>query len=318
MLGRLRRGAEQLYARVLEAELSETPSHVAVIQDGNRRYADSAGVEKTQGYQSGAETTEQLLSWCEELGIEEVTLYAFSTENFKRPEEDREQLFDLITEKLREFADAEEVHDKEVRIQAVGETHRLPQRVQDAIAYADERTGDYDRLQLNIALAYGGRAELLQATREIARGVQSGELDPADVDIETVDAALYDGPTRSVDLIIRSGGDERTSNFLPWQANGNEAAVYFTTPYWPEFRRVDFLRGIRTYQYRDESWGQTRVRRARALWRALGPAAAPDARRTLQRFLRGGRGEESADRESEATAGPPQEATDGGSPEPDS
>jgi len=317
MLGRLRTGAERLYARVLEAELSETPSHVAVIQDGNRRYADSAGVEKTRGYQHGADTTEQLLNWCEGLGIEEVTLYAFSTENFKRSEEERETLFDLITEKLREFADAEDVHEKEVRICAVGETHRLPRRVQDAIAYADERTGGYDRLQLNIALAYGGRAELLKATRDIARKVREGRLEPDDIDVATVEAALYDGPTQNVDLIIRSGGDERTSNFLPWQANGNEAAVYFTTPYWPEFRRIDFLRGIRTYQYREESWAQTRFMRARAFGRALGPAVAAGARRTLERFLgRGSVAEESvAEAEAEGSApAQPQEATDGGSP----
>jgi tritrans,polycis-undecaprenyl-diphosphate synthase [geranylgeranyl-diphosphate specific] len=318
MLGRLRRGAERLYARVLEAELTETPTHVAVIQDGNRRYADSRGVEKTEGYESGAETTEQLLNWCDNLGIDEVTLYAFSTENFKRPEEDREALFDLITKKLREFADAEEVHEREVRICAVGETHRLPERVQDAIAYADERTGDYDRLQLNIALAYGGRAELLQATRAIARRVQGGELTPEEVNVEAVESELYDGPARNVDLIIRSGGDERTSNFLPWQANGNEAAVYFTTPYWPEFRRIDFLRGIRTYQYRDSTWRQSRLRRARALVRALGPEAVGDARETFEQFLQGGTDPDEEGSAAGSDASPtPQEATDGGSPEPD-
>jgi tritrans,polycis-undecaprenyl-diphosphate synthase [geranylgeranyl-diphosphate specific] len=317
MLGRLRHGAEQLYSRVLEAELTETPTHVAVIQDGNRRYADSAGVEKTEGYESGAETTEQLLNWCDDLGIEEVTLYAFSTENFKRPEDDREALFDLITKKLREFADAEEVHEREVRICAVGETHRLPQRVQDAIAYADERTGEYDRLQLNIALAYGGRAELLKATREIARRVRDGDLNPEEVDVETVESALYDGPARTVDLIIRSGGDERTSNFLPWQANGNEAAVYFSTPYWPEFRRIDFLRGIRTYQYRDSTWRQTRLKRARALGRALGPEAVADAREAFEQFLRGGTERDEDEVTTDSDASPtPQEATDGGSPEP--
>ena len=314
MLGRLRNGAEALYARVLEAELTETPSHVAVIQDGNRRYADSAGLGKSEGYEAGAETTERLLNWCEELGIEEVTLYTFSTENFSRTEEERETLFDLITGKLREFADAEEVHEKEVRICAVGDTHKLPQRVRDAIAYADERTGEYDRLQLNIALAYGGRAELLNATRAIAQDVRDGRIGPADIDVGTVETALYDGPTRNVDLIIRSGGDERTSNFLPWQANGNEAAVYFTTPYWPEFRRIDFLRGIRTYQYRDQAWHQSRLNRARALAQALRPAAVPDARKTFERFLdRGEKPEENEGKPTEADGGTasPQDAVDG-------
>jgi len=265
MVDRLREPIERLYARVLETELGELPTHVAVIQDGNRRYARTRGVEKTRGHKEGAETTEALLQWCDELGIEEVTLYAFSTENFDRPADEREALFDLITEKLREFADAEDIHENEVRIRAIGETHELPERVQEATEYADERTGEYDKLHLNIALAYGGRAELLGATREIARRVKAGELNPEEVDVATIEQALSDGPTQSVDLIIRSGGDERTSNFLPWQANGNEAAVYFSAPYWPEFRRIDFLRGLRTYGHREESWRQTRIRRARAL-----------------------------------------------------
>ncbi|MXR50873.1 di-trans,poly-cis-decaprenylcistransferase [Halovenus sp. WSH3] len=264
MSRRFRGPVERLYARVLESELEMTPSHIAVIQDGNRRYAAERGVDKTTGHKQGAQTTEKLLKWCGDLDIQEVTLYAFSTENFERPPDEREALFDLITEKLRDFADADDVHEREVRIRAIGETDELPERVRDAIEYAESRTESYDRLYLNIALAYGGRAELLGATRDIARAVQRGEIDPAEITPETVEQALPDGPSRSVDLIIRSGGDERTSNFLPWQANGNEAAVYFTAPYWPEFRRIDFLRALRTYNYREASWRQTRVRRARA------------------------------------------------------
>jgi tritrans,polycis-undecaprenyl-diphosphate synthase [geranylgeranyl-diphosphate specific] len=279
MLRRLRTPIEGLYARVLESELEATPSHIAVIQDGNRRYAAKRGVDKTTGHREGAQTTEELLKWCGDLDIEEVTLYAFSTENFERPPEEREALFDLITEKLRDFADADEIHEREVRIRAIGQTADLPQRVRDAVAYAESKTGEYDRLHLNIALAYGGRAELLDATRTIAAAVEAGDLDPDDVTIETIDEALPDGPSRSVDLIIRSGGDERTSNFLPWQANGNEAAVYFTTPYWPEFRRIDFLRALRTYDYREESWHGTRIRRARALASVLGETATAAGRR---------------------------------------
>jgi tritrans,polycis-undecaprenyl-diphosphate synthase [geranylgeranyl-diphosphate specific] len=284
MLSRLRDVAETLYERVLESELSETPSHVAVIQDGNRRYADKQGADPTAGHRAGAETTEALLDWCDELDIEEVTLYAFSMENFKRPKEEREALFDLISEKLREFADANKVHEGKVCIRAIGETDQLPPRMQDAIAYAQRRTSDYDRLYLNVALAYGGRVELLSAAREITARVAAGDLDPEEVDSRTVESALYEGPTQDVDLIVRSGGDERTSNFLPWQANGNEAAVYFSAPYWPEFRKIDFLRSIRTYEHREESWRQSRAKRARALVKTLGPAACPDARHTLERF----------------------------------
>jgi tritrans,polycis-undecaprenyl-diphosphate synthase [geranylgeranyl-diphosphate specific] len=287
MASGVRRRLEGVYERLLEREISGAPTHVAVIQDGNRRYARERGAEKTEGHRAGADATEQLLRWCGDLGIEELTLYAFSTENFERPPAEREALFDLITEKLRTFADREEVHDRAVHIRAIGETHRLPDRVRAAVDYAESRTADYDRLHLNVALAYGGRAELLGVARDVAREAAAGDVRPAEVDIAAIERRLTTGPTRAVDLIIRTGGDERTSNFLPWHANGNEAAVYFCTPYWPEFSRVDFLRALRTYQSRQESWRRTRARRAAALLRALGDVELEEARRILGRFREG-------------------------------
>jgi len=284
MRARLRRAGYAVYERLLRRELSGTPSHVAVIQDGNRRYARKEGVDTSQGHSEGAETTEALLNWCDDLGIDEVTLYAFSTENFDRPKEQREYIFDLVEEKLRSFADADRVHDAEVCIRAIGERDMLPERVREAIDYAERRTGHYDRLNLNVALAYGGRAELLGAARDIADAVQAGELDPEDVDADTVEGFLYEGPTRDVDLIVRTGGDERTSNFLPWHANGNEAATFFCAPYWPEFRKIDFLRAIRTYQNREASWRATRARRAMSLVHAVEDADLSQARRVLGRF----------------------------------
>jgi tritrans,polycis-undecaprenyl-diphosphate synthase [geranylgeranyl-diphosphate specific] len=130
MLARFRGVALQVYERLLEREVSGAPTHVAVIQDGNRRYARKRGEERTEGYRAGAETTEAMLRWCRDLDVEELTLYAFSMENFERPPDQREALFDLIEEKLYQFADREEVHDHEVRIRAIGETDRLPARVE--------------------------------------------------------------------------------------------------------------------------------------------------------------------------------------------
>jgi len=283
-MSRVRTWSRRAYERLLEWELSGTPDHVAVIQDGNRRYASKKGESATEGHREGAKTTEAVLDWCDELDVRELTLYAFSTENFDRPKDQREDLFDLIEGKLREFADADRVHESEVRIRAIGETHRLPERVRDAIDYAEARTDQYDRLHLNVALAYGGRAELLSAARGAAEDVAAGDLDPDDIDVAALEERLYEGPVRDVDLILRTGGAERTSNFLPWHANGNEAAVYFCTPYWPEFRKVDFLRSIRTYEHREESWRKTRARRALALVRALGGAEVTEARRVLSRF----------------------------------
>jgi tritrans,polycis-undecaprenyl-diphosphate synthase [geranylgeranyl-diphosphate specific] len=284
MLDRVRRAGYRLYGRLLEREITGAPTHVAVIQDGNRRYARQRGGDATDGYRAGAETTEEVLRWCDQLGVEELTLYAFSTENFERDREEREVLFDLLERKLLEFADREEIHEKGVRIRAIGEVDRLPPRVREAVDHAESRTAGYDRLHLNIALAYGGRAELLGAARDIAREIEAGALDPGDIDADAVEQRLYEGPTRDVDLIIRTGGDERTSNFLPWHANGNEAAVFFCTPYWPEFRRIDFLRAIRTYESREESWRRTRARRALALVSALRDAELEEARRVVSRF----------------------------------
>ena len=273
MRERLRGAALGLYERLLEREVSGAPEHIAVIQDGNRRYADNHDRDPTDGHRAGAETTEAMLDWCADLGVTELTLYTFSTENFERPREEREELFDLIERKLYDFADQERTHREEVGIRAIGQLERLPERVREAVDYAERRTAEYDRFRLNVALAYGGRAELLSAARSVARDVETGELDPAEVDTEEIERRLGERSARDVDLIVRTGGDERTSNFLPWHANGNEAAVYFCAPYWPEFRRVDFLRAVRTYQSRRESWQQSRAERAGALVRALGPDA---------------------------------------------
>ncbi len=272
-----------VYERLLEREISGVPTHVAVIQDGNRRYAEKRGDDRTEGHRAGADTTERVLSWCADLGVEELTLYAFSTENFERPKAEREALFDLIAEKLRTFADRPEIHERGVRIRAIGETRRLPERVREAVAHAEARTADYDTFHLNVALAYGGRAELLGVAREIAREAAAGDCSPEDVTVAAIEDRLTTRPTRAVDLIIRTGGAERTSNFLPWHANGNEAAVYFCAPYWPEFSRVDFLRAIRTYEARRESWRRTRMKRAATLVRAVGDVDFDEATRIVGR-----------------------------------
>jgi len=272
------------YEHLLRREISGSPTHVAVIQDGNRRYARQHGDDAPDGHRAGAKTTEDVLSWCQDLGVEELTVYAFSTENFDRPDDELEPLFDLLADKLREFADADSVHENEVCVRVIGDQSMLPERVRSAARYAEERTREHDRFVLNVALAYGGRNELLHAARSVVRDVDAGDLDPSEVEVSTVEDRLYDCPVRDVDLIIRTGGDERTSNFLPWHANGNEAGVFFCAPYWPEFSKVDFLRAIRTYENREESWRRTRARRGLALVRAFGNAELEEARTVVERF----------------------------------
>lgn len=280
----LSRRIRRAYERLLRWEISGVPTHVAIIQDGNRRYAREHGGKASDGHQAGAETTEAVLRWCEELGIEELTLYAFSTENFNRSPGERAALFDLLEAKLYEFADADQVHENEVCIRAIGQVDLLPEQVQRAVQYAERQTRGYDRFRLNIALAYGGRSELLAAARDVGRAVASGELQPDAIDVAEIENRLYDRSVRDVDLIIRTGGDERTSNFLPWHANGNEAAVVFCAPYWPSFSKTDFLRVIRTYESREASWRRTRTRRAVEIVRAVASTELDDARAVAQRL----------------------------------
>jgi len=280
----IERRLQRSYERLLRREIGDGPAHVAIIQDGNRRYARKNGRKAPEGHREGADTSEQVLEWCEELAVDELTLYAFSTENFNRPSDEQEPLFDIIESKLYELADSDRVHDSEVCLRAIGEIDRLPERVQTAIAYAERQTAGYDAFRLNVALAYGGRNELLRAAREVTASVDRGELSADQIDVATIESHLYRQPIRDVDLIIRTGGDERTSNFLPWHANGNEAAVYFCAPYWPEFSKVDFLRGIRTYESREQSWQQSKVERSLALIRTLSSVELTEAKRVAGRL----------------------------------
>lgn len=279
----LKKRIRRVYLRELKESIEESPEHVAVIQDGNRRYARDHGMDSSSGHEHGADTTEDLLHWCEEVGIREVTLYTLSTENFNRPADELESLFDLICKKLYEFADAELVHKNKVQIRALGDIHQLPTRVVDAIQYAEDQTAEYNQLQLNIALAYGGRNELLRAAKDITRDVDNGTLTPDDVCVSEIEDRLYRGSIRDVDLIIRTGGAERTSNFLPWHGNGNEAAVYFCTPYWPEFDKIEFFRAIRTYESREESWQRDQNYRAIALLRAVAESEYQDRKQVIKR-----------------------------------
>ncbi|HQF16922.1 MAG: Tritrans,polycis-undecaprenyl-diphosphate synthase (GGDP specific) [Methanosaeta sp. PtaB.Bin039] len=244
-----------LYERLLQRHVSGNllVSHVAVIQDGNRRFARHQGLPVRDGHRQGARITEKISDWCLELGIKHLTVYAFSTENFARQDDEKEYLFDLISEKLREMAVSEKTHRNRVRVRAIGRIEMLPEKVQAAIREAEDATLGYDGLYFNLALAYGGQCELADAARNLARLVQTGKIRADQVEEETIGRYLYphgDAPVPKVDLIIRTGGEARTSNFLPWQANGNECAAYFCAPLWPEFRKIDFLRALRTSQSR--------------------------------------------------------------------
>lgn len=245
--------ARDAYEAFWERRLSfsEVPEHVAVVQDGNRRYARSKGDDPTEGHEEGAETTEAVLDWAYEVGVEEMTLYAFSTENFERDEDELEDLFDIIADKLDELADSEKIHDRHVHVRGVGDLDRLPERVRDSLGRVEDATEGYSRHRLNIALAYGGREELVEVARRLSRDVEEGRLSSDEIDASAVTSRLRLGS--DVDLVVRTGGECRLSNFLPWQARGAEAEVYFCDTYWPRFERHEFLRAVGSYSGEDHA-----------------------------------------------------------------
>jgi len=204
-----------------------------------------------EGHRAGAQKTEEMLDWAHELGIHHITLYTFSTENFRRGENEIGDLFALFKEKFTRVLTDERVQRYKIRVQMVGDRSLLPADLLSAISSAEEATKNYSGFYLNIALAYGGRNEIVLAARDILSSVRDGVILPDAIDVEMVESHLHGGKgLPPVDLIIRTGNDWRTSNFLPWLANGHESAVYFCAPYWPLFRKIDLLRAIRVYDQR--------------------------------------------------------------------
>jgi len=242
---------EPFYERYLKVQYQHVPNHIAIIQDGNRRYAKMLGIDTPKGHRAGADKTEEMLDWAHELGIRHITLYTFSTENFSRNKEEVAQLFALFKEKFLAILHDERVDKYKIRVQMVGDRSMLPDDLLDAVNKAEKATQDNTGFHLNIALAYGGRNEIVLAAREILSAVANNEVSPDMIDVHMVEQHLHDKKgIPPVDLIIRTGNDYRTSNFLPWLANGHESAVYFCAPYWPLFRKIDLLRAIRIYDQR--------------------------------------------------------------------
>ena len=247
----LRTLIDPLYERYLRMQCRHVPGHIAIIQDGNRRYAKLLGVDTAIGHRAGADKTEEMLDWAHELGISHITLYTFSTENFSRKKDEVDHLLALFLEKFVSVLTDERVKKYRIRVQMVGDRSLLPEDLLAAIDAAEEATKDHTGFSLNIALAYGGRNEIVLAAREILAEGEKNGVSPDTIDVHMVEEHLHGGRgIPPVDLIIRTGNDYRTSNFLPWLANGHESAVYFCAPFWPMFRKIDFLRAMRIYDQR--------------------------------------------------------------------
>ena len=230
------------------------PKHIAIIMDGNRRYSKLQGnLDVVKGHEIGVDTLEKVLDWSIELGIEIITVYAFSTENFNRPKHEVEGLMNLFVVNFKRLVDHEKIHKNEVRVKVVGRIELLPDNVKEAIKEAEEDTKNYNKRLFNIAIGYDGRLEIIDSFKKIIKDVQEGKISIDDVDEELVSKNLYTEGLDDPNLIIRTSGEERLSGFLLWQSSYSE--LYFCETLWPELRKVDFIRAIRSYQARDRRFG---------------------------------------------------------------
>jgi len=231
------------------------PKHVAVIMDGNRRFAWAAKLPANAGHKKGREQLERVLDWVLELGIKWFTIYALSSENrLSRTENELDLLYRLYSDGLVDIAEDSRIHDNKVKVQCVGQLSELPDNVREAIDVAKQRTEGYEKHTFTVCLNYGGREEIVQAIRHLAEQVSNGELNPEQIDQKAVADQLYTAGMPDPDLIIRTSGEERISNFLLWQAAYSE--LYFTDVYWPMFTRREFLKAIRSYQRRQRRFGR--------------------------------------------------------------
>ena len=230
------------------------PKHVALIMDGNRRFSKLQGnIDVVKGHEIGVDTLEKVLDWSIELGIEIITAYAFSTENFNRPQHEVEGLMNLFVVNFKRLVTHEKIHKNEVRVKVVGRTELLPDNVKEAINEAEESTKHYTKRLFNIAIGYDGRLEIIDSFKKIIKDVQDGKISIDDVDEDLVSQNLYTEGLDDPNLIIRTSGEERLSGFLLWQSSYSE--LYFCETLWPELRKVDFIRAIRSYQARDRRFG---------------------------------------------------------------
>ena len=245
----------KVYERRLLRRVREgpVPNHLAVIMDGNRRYAESLGLPTYEGHIMGKSTLENLSEWSRELDIRYLTVYAFSLENFSRKEEELSPLMDLFAQSFLDAGDDPRVHENKVRVRALGHREMLPKNVIEAIDYAEEKTKNYNDYNYNLAIAYGGRQEIVRSMEKIAKKIESGEIDSSQIDADLISENLYTSDLPDPDLILRTSGEERISNFLLWQLAYSE--LYFADVFWPDMRKIDFLRAIRSFQQRRRRLG---------------------------------------------------------------
>ena len=227
------------------------PVHVAIIMDGNGRWAQQRGLPRIKGHERGTESVRVAIRTCRKLGIRYLTIYAFSVENWARPKAEVNALMTLLRKFLR--SEEHEFHENKVRLRVVGRTSDLPKAVQDELTRVMQATAHYQDGNLVLALSYGGRTEIARAAREIAREVKAGTLEVETIDESTVAAHLYAPDIPDPDLMIRTSGEMRISNFLLWQVS--YAELYITDTLWPDFREEHLIKAVEEYGRRQRRFG---------------------------------------------------------------
>ena len=235
----------------MESDINNIPTHIAIIMDGNRRWARARNLNVSDGHKKGAEALENIAKYCNKIGIKYLTVYAFSTENWKRSKEEVGALMSLLRFYLDKFAKRADTEN--IRIKVLGDIEVLDKGLKESILKAIDRTKTNTGLTLNIALNYGGRAELTMAVKKIAEQVKNGTLSIDDISDQTISDNLYTAGQPDPDLLIRTSGELRTSNFLPWQIVYSEFC--FKEKFWPDFNKSDIDEAIQIYQKRNRKFG---------------------------------------------------------------
>ena len=245
----------ELASKNTDLESAKLPSHIAIIMDGNGRWAKKHRLSRVKGHEKGAETVRTVIRTSREIGISCLTLYAFSTENWQRPKMEVAALMSL----LKRFFEKEQsaLMDNDIRLTAIGETERLPKNVQQSLNKTISSTKKNKGMRLNLALSYGGRAEIVKMVKELAIKTAKGEIDPDSITSELISQHLYTRDIPDPDLLIRTSGEMRISNFLLWQIAYTE--IFVTKTLWPDFSQDEFLRILKDYQHRERRFGKTGV-----------------------------------------------------------
>lgn len=246
------RDAAEIRAQQALRQRGEIPSHIACIMDGNGRWAQRRDRNRSAGHFEGVSSVRQVTEACAQVGIDYLTLYTFSTENWNRPQVEVNALMELLIHTVEE--ERETLMENEIRLQTIGDLSELPDACQAALDRTKDLTADNDRMTLTLALSYSGRWEILEAVRQIAEAVDRGECTPDRIDEALFEQYLDTAGMPDPDLLIRTGGEYRLSNFLLWQSAYTE--LYITEEYWPDFRRDNLLDAIRSFQDRDRRFGR--------------------------------------------------------------